>query len=247
MDELSSRALTAKADEAVLEAFIQENKAFILGTASRTMKRYVTDSDDEWSVALIAFDEAVKSYEESKGDFRVFAGMVIKRRLIDHIRSESRHNAEISVEPYAMDGDTGDEDETTGLQLEVRSRTAEMAENAGTSGSIRDEIVHLSQLLKEYGISFFELEEASPRAEKTKNACAAAVRTLIGDEDMKAAMIKKKTLPMKELSKTSGVDRKTLERHRKYLIAVALILIEDLPQMAEYVGYIKAGEPQENI
>jgi RNA polymerase sigma factor len=242
MDEVSSRALEARNDESVLEAFIQENKGFILSAASRTMKRYVTDSDDEWSVALIAFDEAVKSYEESKGDFRVFAGMVIKRRLIDYIRSESRHNAEISVEPYAMDGDTGDGEEVSGLQLEVKSKTAEMADNAGTSGSIRDEIAHLSVKLKEYGISFFELEEASPRAEKTKNACAVAVRTLIGDGEMKAAMVKKKALPMKELAKSSGVDRKTLERHRKYLIAVALILMEDLPHMAEYVGYIKEKE-----
>ena len=55
-------------------------------------------------------------------------------------------------------------------------------------------------------------------------------------------MIRKKALPMKELSKNSGVDRKTLERHRKYLIAVALILMEDLPHMAEYVGYIKGKE-----
>lgn len=242
MDEVSSRALAAKTDEALLETFIQENKGFILSVASRTMKRYVTDSDDEWSVALIAFDEAVRSYEESKGDFKLFAGMVIKRRLIDHIRSESRHNAEISVEPYAMDGDTGDSDEATGLQLEVKSRTAEMADAADSSGSIREEIAHLSTELKEYGISFFELEEASPRAEKTKNACAIAVRTLIGDEDMKASMKKKKTLPMKELSKVSGVDRKTLERHRKYLIAVALILTGDLPHMAEYVGYIKEKE-----
>ncbi len=239
MDEVSSRALKAAADEAVLEAFIQENKSFILSVASRIMKRYVTDSDDEWSVALIAFDEAVRSYEESKGDFKLFAGMVIKRRLIDYIRSESRHNAEISVEPYAMDGDSGEGDEVTGLQLEVKSRTAEMADNADPSAGIRDEIAQLSAELKAYGISFFELEEASPRAEKTKNACATAVRTLIGDEDMKAAMIKKKTLPMKELSKSSGVDRKTLERHRKYLIAVALILIGDLPHMAEYVGYIR--------
>ncbi|MCR5119937.1 MAG: RNA polymerase sigma-I factor [Lachnospiraceae bacterium] len=239
MDEVSSRALKAAADEAVLEAFIQENKSFILSVASRIMKRYVTDSDDEWSVALIAFDEAVRSYEESKGDFKLFAGMVIKRRLIDYIRSESRHNAEISVEPYAMDGDSGEGDEVTGLQLEVKSRTAEMADNADPSAGIRDEIAQLSAELKAYGISFFELEEASPRAEKTKNACATAVRTLIGDEDMKAAMIKKKTLPMKELSKSSGVDRKTLERHRKYLIAVALILTGDLPHMAEYVGYIR--------
>ena len=55
-------------------------------------------------------------------------------------------------------------------------------------------------------------------------------------------MMKKKTIPMKELSKSSGVDRKTLERHRKYLIAVTLILSEDLPHMAEYVGYIKDKE-----
>ncbi len=238
MDEMSSRVLLAKDNESELEVLIQENKTFILSVASSTMKHFVTDSDDEWSVALIAFAEAVQGYSESKGDFRAFAGMVIKRRLIDYIRSESRHGVELTVEPYGMDADVGSDEEASAMQLEVRKKTAELARKEDEAGKIRDEIAHLSQELREYGIGFFELEEASPRAAKTKEACSRAVSSLMQNDELAVYMKRKKSLPMKELAKASGVDRKTLERHRKYIIAVVLIKMNDLPQLAEYVGGI---------
>ena len=52
-------------------------------------------------------------------------------------------------------------------------------------------------------------------------------------------MRKNKALPMKELELASGVARKILDRHRRYIIAAAEILSGEYPVLAEYLGYIR--------
>ena len=99
----------------------------------------------------------------------------------------------------------------------------------------------MQAVLKEYGFSFFDLAECSPKAEKTKQACGLAVRTLIASVAMMALMRLKKLLPIKELSEASGVVKKILERHRKYIIAAAEILDGDYPILASYMAYIRKG------
>lgn len=45
-----------------------------------------------------------------------------------------------------------------------------------------------------------------------------------------------KSLPLKELVDEVGVSRKTLERQRKYIIAIALVLIGDFELLREYIA-----------
>ena len=51
----------------------------------------------------------------------------------------------------------------------------------------------------------------------------------------------KKMLPIKELYEVSGVVKKILERHRRYIIASAEILDGDFPILASYLDYIRRG------
>ena len=54
-----------------------------------------------------------------------------------------------------------------------------------------------------------------------------------------AQMRLKRLLPIKELSEASGVLRKILERHRKYIIAATEILDGDFPILAGYLSFIR--------
>lgn len=234
--------LEAQRDEAALTALIRDHKRFILARAYHTAGRFITEEDDEYSVALIAFHEAVKTYDSEKGDFHAFASLVIKRRLIDHLKSEGRHAAETLVPPELMDGDVEDETAETALGLAIRRKEAELSEqNNASPGSnpVRDEIEAVQQILKGYGFSFFDLTECSPRAEKTKRACAKAVATLLANRELLKKLRESKALPMKELTEYSGVPRKILERHRRYIIAAAEILNGEYPLLAEYMSYIR--------
>ncbi|MCR4617571.1 MAG: RNA polymerase subunit sigma [Lachnospiraceae bacterium] len=246
MDEFGKKALEARADKDLLNRFIGENKKFIISAAYKTLNRFVSESDDEYSIALIAFSEAIDSYDDSKGAFSSFASLIIKRRLIDYIRSNEKFSREVSVEPRAIDADSPGDDEITSVQLEIMKKTAEssMAEGRsreaepGTSPTV-DEINAISEVLKEYGIEFSDLAESSPHAEKTKKACAIVVCEIFKNKDLYEKMKKSHSLPVSDLKKLTGVKEKILERHRKYIIAASEILTGEYPIISEYLRFIK--------
>lgn len=247
MEDFDAKALEARQDERKLNSFIAESEDFILRQASKATGRYITTSDDEWSIAEIAFDEAIRSYDETKGAFAAFSSVVIKRRLIDFIRSESRFADNTTlVAPHIMDGNLDEEDAegaSGAVNLAVQQKSAELsaqaAREAGTQSSAQEEIAAANAKLAEYGFSFFDLTECSPKAEKTKEACAEAVKALIRNPELLEKMRAKKALPMKELEKASGVSKKILDRHRKYIIAAAEIISGEYPILREYLSYIR--------
>ena len=62
---MDHRAMEAQRDETAMNLLAAESKGFILRCASKVCKRFITDSDDEYEVALLAFWESVKQYNES--------------------------------------------------------------------------------------------------------------------------------------------------------------------------------------
>ncbi len=247
-DDLAFEAVAAKTDETRLNAFIGKNRNFILACTSRTVRRFVTESDDEYSVALSAFYEAIQNYSQDKGQFRSFAAQVIRRRLIDYIRSEARHAGEIPVEPYSMDGEVDDDDEAARMQMAVRAKSAQISYMSAAAGdeqsvpgslSVRDEIEAMQGILKRYGFSFYDLAEVSPKAEKTRRSCADIIAGMLQNPELMDFLRNSGTLPIKELCDTAKVRRKVIERHRKYIIAAVEIFDGDFPQLSEYFGYVK--------
>ena len=241
MNELEQTVLQAKTDERCLNSLIASQKQWILRCASEFTHRYITDSDDEWSVSLLAFSEAIQGFDEEKGAFQPFAKVVIRHRLLDYLRTEGRHRAEVAVIPSAFEGDLPEED-AGGVNLQVQQevgRASMETDTADTSESARDEIGRIQAVLDRYGFSFFDLAGCSPRAEKTRRNCALAVRALLRDEELLRKMRRGRMLPMKELSAESGVARKILDRHRRYLIAAAEILSGEYPILSAYMEFIR--------
>ena len=241
-DEFAQDAYKSKTDSEYLEGFIDRNRQFIIRVASKTVNRYLTESDDEFSIAMMAFYEAVKAYSSEKGSFKQFAALVIKRRLIDYAGTEARHSGEIPVEPFSMDGEFDEDSESSNLQHELRDsenwgRFA--AEDIPGSLTVKDEIDVMQEVLKGYGFSFYDLIEASPKAEKTKRSTAEIVAFLVRSEDLMDFLHRNRALPIKELCGETRVNRKIVERHRKYIIAAVEILSGDFPMLTEYLGFVK--------
>lgn len=212
MREIDNLVVQVKDDETALEDFIKSQEGFIIKAASRTSKHYITKSDDEWSIALSAFVEAVEKYDLEKGSFMAFAELLIRRRLIDWFRINGRNNEVIHVEDIENEPDTSKETE-----------------------EIKLEILALEEDLRLYGISFMDLADASPKAQKTRDACRKAINWIIENPLIINQMKESKQLPIKIIENNSAVPRKILERHRKYIIAVVEILTGDYPWLNEYV------------
>lgn len=234
MGELDTKAVQAARDKQFMEEFIQQNEFFILKCVSSAAHRYVTKSDDEWSIALLAFSQAVAEYEISKGHFMSFAQMVIQRKLIDYMRTQTKYGTEISVNPSLFDCDSEEEDDDAAMKAAVAKTVKKQS-----GDSIKLEIEAVNQIFAGYGFSFFDLAACSPKAEKTKKSCAKAVAFIIRNSVYLGNMRKTKLLPIKEIEKNINIPRKILERHRKYLIAAAEIMTGDYPFLADYMRYVR--------
>ncbi|MCD8510679.1 MAG: sigma-70 family RNA polymerase sigma factor [Bacillus sp. (in: Bacteria)] len=92
--------LIQQGDEDHENEFIKKYIPFIQNTATKVCKRYIrTTDDDEFSIALIAFNEAIHNFSENKGSsFLSFASLVIRRRIIDYIRQEQRKKVSLSID-----------------------------------------------------------------------------------------------------------------------------------------------------
>ena len=228
-----ARAIEARRSEDALNRLALENNGFILRCASKTCKRFITESDDEYEVALVAFCEAVRAYDDSCGGFMGFAALVIRRRLMDYFDSQTRRSREIAA-GSAM---TWDEDAPGGVVAEVQQQLVRDGQSDGRD--LRDEIEALGGVLNAYGFSFFDLAQASPRAAKTKRCCARAVNWMLALAERVLTMRRTRSLPAAAMAKALEIARKLIERHRRYIIAATEILDGDYPRLAEYMDYIR--------
>lgn len=221
---IQEKVLRAKTDEMEFERLVNEFSVHLRQTAYRTVGRYIDESDDEWSVVLLAFHEAVQQYEPGRGTFTAFADMVVKRRLIDEIRRQARRRDEISVDI-----------ETTHEKL--KADTADRQKER--QSEIRLEIEALTEVLKKYEISFSDLAECSPKAGRTRKSCGKVINLLAENEELLSAMRAAGRLPVKKICEIGKIPPKILERHRKYIIVAVEITVGDYPHLDEYIKRIR--------
>ena len=88
----------AKEDLQKASDLIQMYIPFILSETSKFLSRTCTDQDDEFSIAMMAFHEAIMGYSKSRGAFLHYTSMLIHNRLIDYQRKESRHRGQVSLD-----------------------------------------------------------------------------------------------------------------------------------------------------
>lgn len=232
-DIYDERAIEARGSEDALNRLALESNGFILRCASKTCKRFITVSDDEYEVALVAFCEAVRAFDPESGGFMGFAALVIRRRLMDYFDRQSRRSREIAA-GSAM---TWDEAAPGGVIAEVQRQLVQGSHSP--QNTIRDEIEALGGVLEGYGFTFFDLAEASPKAAKTKRCCARAVNWMLALAERVLDMRRTRSLPVTAIAKALEIARKLIERHRRYIIAATEILDGDYPHLAEYMDYIR--------
>ena len=227
-------------DESLRETFIIQYRPFIAKTASRFSKRYIDPNhDDEFSVALLAFNEAIDHYsQQAGGRFIGFAEKVMTRRLIDYARQEQRHAANVPFSAFATDGDAD------GRHLEQLENAAALeAYDQDRMAEQRSvEITALSEQLALFGIGFQDLANDSPKHRDSRATLLDIGIRLADTPSLFDKMLEKRQLPMKELCSMTKVSRKTVERNRKYIIAVSLIACGAYPSLRAYIEPDKQGK-----
>lgn len=213
--EIVRSVYAAKEDHDAADGLIRQYLPFIRAESSKFMGRICTEQDDENSIAMIAFHEAIMGYHWQKGPFLPYAALLIRSRLTDYARKEKRHQGILSLDA------PGEEDDRSLLEQVADNRDL-YAEAQGLEAT-RQEIAELAGVLQQFGVCFADIAEHSPRQERTRQACLSAVAYAMENRHLLEELLRTKKLPLSELVLGSGCDRKTLERHRKYVLAMLVI------------------------
>lgn len=208
---------------------IEDYKPFIAKNVSAVCKRYISESDDEFSIGLIAFNEALEKYSKEKGSsFLSFGELLIKRRVIDYIRKEAR----VRNINFISNGETDEE----GAQSKIEANlSVDDYQRKVEQEQRKEEILHFHKVLQDFGLSFQELLEISPKHADARLNAIMVSKAVVENNELKSALFEKKQLPIKQLESKVTVSRKTIERNRKYIIAMAIILSGDYLYLKDYL------------
>lgn len=228
--EIIRAVYTAKEDNAAADDLIRRYIPFIRAEGSKFMGRFCTDSDDEYSIAMIAFHEAIVGYSRERGAFLKYAALLIRSRLTDYARKESRHQGNLSLD------DSSEEKERTLLDQVADKR--DIYEESHNLEATQQEITELAEVLRQFGISFADVADHSPKQERTKETCLMVVRYAMENRELLEELLRTKKLPMNELVNGTGCDRKTLERHRKYVLAMLVIQTNGYEIIRGHLRYV---------
>jgi RNA polymerase sigma factor len=215
-------------DTAERNKLIYQYKPFIAKTVSNVCKRFINEGDDEFSIGLIAFNEAIEKYAPNKGgSFISFAELLIKRRVIDYIRKETKIKAFLFEEEEEEKGKSQPYLDTK-LSMDEFYKQVEQEQR-------KEEIIHYQKVLQEFGLTLQELVEQSPKHADARLNAIKVAKLLVENRELCAKLFEKKKLPIKQLQDMVNVSRKTIERNRKYIIAIAIVLAGDYVYLKDYI------------
>lgn len=214
------------------EALLLNHTDFIGRIGSRVCGRRLDSHDDEMSICLIAFNQALDSYKhETNVPFKSYAAVVIRNKLIDYLRKENRHRHL----PLEISNDCPVEDTYSPAEIQEAVKTYQIHSEEEIR---KHEIVQLGDILQRFDITWNDLLEYCPKHQRKRVLCLKAAGILATDDDMWEYFWRNKMVPIKRLTEELNVSRKTIERSRKY-IAAASILVKFKGEFILLYEYIK--------
>jgi RNA polymerase sigma factor len=179
---------------------------------------------------LIAFNEAIDKYSSEKGSsLLAFAEILIKRSVIDYIRIESRRR-DLAFDMYSND----ENQDYSQISLDKEKSLQEYTE-LRESEKRKEEIEMFNRKLQEFEVTFQDLVNHSPKHVDARKSAISIAKTLVGDQDLNNQLFATKRLPIKQLEQKVSVSRKTIERNRKYIIAISIIINGDFLYLKDYI------------
>lgn len=225
----------AQGDSRAADQLIRQYLPFIKSKTARFLKRPPDENQDELNIAMFAFYESILSYRTEKGAFFTLASTAIRNRLIDYARKEQRHKSLLSLDLPSS------QDDSRSLGEQLPDRSDKMNEVLQITAA-RTEIEEFSHQLESFGLTLSDIADNCPRQERTMDACMKVLDYAKSHPQLLVQMIHSKKLPLAQLAAGSGTERKTLERHRKYLVAILLAYTNGFEIIRGHLQFMKRKE-----
>jgi RNA polymerase sigma factor len=211
------------------EQLIRHYKPYIINTIGHITGRYITWSDEEASIGLLAFNRAIDTFEVEGGrTFLNYVYLLIKRDLIDYFRKEKKE--------VLQSLDVTGEDKEFSTSLVETQKSMESYHRSLQSKDLVEEILELSEILNQYDILFENLEKYSPKHQDTRKNLLEMAEQFLQQPELVEELKRKRRFPIKDFIHKTGYHPKTIERYRKYLVTLIIVgLHPEWRHLSEYI------------
>jgi RNA polymerase sigma factor len=211
---LEEKVAEAKSKKEEANALIARFKPFIASVVRKQAGKFLEYGvDEELSVGLMAFKEAIDTYNEGRGRFLSYARIVIKNRLIDFYRKQNKQRTLRTL----------GSDEVVQEELEKKSFENYRIDSEEIDRKL--EIIDFTAVLAKWGISLITLAKISPRSDSDKKVFQDIASMIVNDKALLNILLETKRLPIKEIEKRTFINRKKVERARLYIISMVLAIM----------------------
>jgi RNA polymerase sigma factor len=220
-------------DEQAGNQLLEQMTPLVRKAVRRFLRTFRVDDSDEFSIALMAANEAVYRYRNGTlMSFENYAALVIRNRLIDWQRQQKSQPQTVSY-----DADLS-ENGGTGLANKLTDHKGEQVQQ---NLEFEQSYMEIEWLLQQYGLSFESLTDSFPKHRDSRLMCINLARLILADNSLLLQFNRKRQLPGKGLSKLSGIPVKTIEKNRGSIILLTLIMQSDLQQLQYYIKAYERG------
>ena len=201
---------------------IEDYIPFIIKTVSKQLNRYIeTENSDEFSIGLIAFNEAIDKYNNNKGVFLKFAELVISNRIKDNLRKKHQVLSEISFDDCS---------ENVLQHLDFVSYKSDE-----DSSSLQEELIQYERELARFKITLEDLVEDTPKHKDTRVNAMILSGRISEDKPLVEEIYSKRRLPISKIAIKFKTTVKIIKRSRKYIISIVVIFTGSFNQLKYWV------------
>ena len=217
-------------DAELRERLLERSLPFVGHEARRFNRNAFIEQEEEYAIALETFNQAIDSFRPERGvPFEAYARLLIRNRLLDHVRHIRREQPTVSLSDSVSEG----------------ASTLEETLADPSSGKVQEEmefreaVFQLELNLKRFGLELASIAGHFPKHLDSRMTCIHIARNLSEDEALFGLLLTKAQLPGAELSRRCGVPVKTIEKNRSSIILLALLLRSELRLIHTYIAFFE--------
>jgi RNA polymerase sigma factor len=231
-ENLIEKIELAKTDKLVLNQIIIEYLPFIKKALGGVFFKAEARRDC-LTEAMLAFIQSVQTYRPEDGAFIPYAQTVIRNRLINAA------NKEINLKKSFFAVSTNNGEKEPAWEAETAQRQYNFLEE---QKNLQMEIIEINNEFSQWGFEVAVLEKNGPKQERSRRVCHGIARKVLENPELAEEMTQTRKLPIQRLAALSGVSEKTLEKYRRYIAAVIIIMSGDYPYIHSFLPHFFDGE-----
>ncbi|AQR95802.1 RNA polymerase sigma factor SigI [Clostridium saccharoperbutylacetonicum] len=203
-----------------INELIENHMPFIIKSISEVTGRYVScENDEELSVGLLGFHEAIERYDNEKGHFLSYAKLVIGSRIKNYLKSENKHQHS-SLDDLLDKG------------VDIKDEYFEPKED---NSLLLEQINKLKTEISSFGFTFEDLVNEAPKQQATRKNAIMLAEQISVEEEFTSFMYLKKRLPITRIVAKFSVTEKVIKRSKKFIISVVIIIDKNLNALKNWI------------